>query len=221
VAAKLVSILALLTLAATAHAASAKYTIDKDHSKVGFAVKHLMISEVTGNFKDFEGSFTFDSATGDVSDATFTVKTASVNTDNAKRDEHLQSPDFFDSAKYPNMTLKNSKLKKAGKDKYKWTGDLTIRDVTKPVSFDLTQIGTVKDPWGNTRVGFHAEGKINRTEYGLKWNKALEGGGLTVGEDVKIILDAEAIQAKEEAPAAAEKAVKAEMKPAKMDKKKK
>ncbi|HVK62236.1 MAG TPA: YceI family protein [Bdellovibrionales bacterium] len=199
----IVSISAIAAFASLAQAAPAKYVVDKDHSNVGFAVRHLMITDVIGHFKDFEGSFTFDRETGAVTDGTFTVKTASIDTDNDKRDEHLRSADFFDSAKHDSMTFKNSKLEKNGKDKYKWTGDLTIRGKTKPVTFDLTETGMQKDPWGNQRLGFHAEGKINRKDFGLKWNKAIEGGGVTVGEDVKIIIDASTVQQKETAPAAA------------------
>jgi polyisoprenoid-binding protein YceI len=203
----------LLTLASTvalaapakpaaAPSAPAKYTIDSAHSKMGFAVRHLMISDVTGEFKEFEGSFTFDDQKGEISDATFTAKTASIDTGNTKRDEHLRSADFFDAAKYPTITLTNSKLKKAGKNKYKWTADLSMHGVTKPVTFDLEHRGTVKDPWGMMRAGFSARTTIKRSEWGLNWNNALEAGGVAVSDEVRLTLDAEATQPKADAPAA-------------------
>lgn len=190
----------LALISSVAFAAPAKYVIDASHSKMAFAVKHLMISDVTGEFKDFEGSFQFDEKAGVVSDATFSAKTASINTGNTKRDEHLQSADFFDAAKNPTITLTNSKIKKAGKNKYKWTADLNMHGVTKPVTFDLEHKGTAKDGWGNTVAAFQAKATIKRSDWGLTWNKALEAGGVTVSDEVRLTLDAEA---KMDAPAAA------------------
>lgn len=203
----LVPVLALLS--SVAMAAPVKYTVDAAHSKVGFAVKHLMISDVTGEFKDFEGSFSFDDAKGEVTDATFSAKTASINTGNSKRDEHLQSADFFDAAKNPTVTFTNSKIKKAGKNKYKWTADLNMHGVTKPVTLDLEHKGTVKDGWGNTVAAFAANGKIKRSDWGLNWNKALEAGGVTVSDEVRLMFD---IEAKQEAAAPAAAATAAPVK---------
>ncbi len=183
------------------------YTVDKDHSKIGFSVRHMMISNVTGNFKDFDGSFTFDAAKDTLTDGKFEAKTASINTDNVKRDEHLKSADFFDAAKYPTVTFADTKLKKVSKDKYKWSGTLTMHGVSKPATFDLEKLGTVKDPWGNMRAGFAATTKIKRGEWGLNWNKALETGGMVVSDDVTLDLSVEAVEAK--APGAAAAAVAA------------
>lgn len=194
---------ALILAAASAQAAPAEYKIDQGHSEVGFSVTHLMISTVRGKFKEFDGSFMFDPDKGTVSDANFTVKTKSVDTNEPKRDEHLRGADFFDVEKFPEMTLKNSKITKAGKNKYKWVGDLTIRGVTKPVTLNLDYKGSMKDPWGNQKAGFAATGKINRKDYGLTWNKALEAGGVTVGDEVTINLDIEAQQQQAAAPAGA------------------
>ncbi|MEK7355909.1 MAG: YceI family protein [Bdellovibrionota bacterium] len=185
---------ALAINATAAYAAPATYTVDKDHSSVQFSVRHLMITDVTGRFKDFEGTFTFDPEKGAVTDATFSADAASIDTANAKRDDHLRSADFFDAKKFPKLTLANSKLTKTGKETYKWSADMTMHGVTKPVTFDLVHKGDIKDAWGNQRAGFQAVGKVNRKDFGLAWNKALEGGGVTVGEEVTITLDASAIQ---------------------------
>jgi len=187
---------------AIAFAAPVKYTIDPVHSKIGFSVRHMMISEVSGNFKDFEGAFTFDADKDLVTDGHFVAKTASINTENAKRDEHLQSPDFFDAKKYPTIEFKNTKLKKVSKDHYKWSGDLTMHGETHPMTFDLEHKGTIKDMMGDMRAGFAATGTLKRSEWGLKWNKAVESGGVVVGDDVNLKLDVEAVQAKPAAAAA-------------------
>ncbi len=189
-----------LLVSAAALAAPQKYTVDKDHSKVGFSVRHMMISDVNGDFKDFDGTFTLDADKDLVTEGKFEAKTASVSTDNAKRDEHLRSADFFDAAKYPTISFTDTKIKKESKDKYKWSGTLNMHGVSKPVTFDLEHKGTVKDPWGNMRAGFSATAKINRGDWGLKWNKALETGGLVVSDEVHLHLDVEAVQAA--APAA-------------------
>lgn len=206
---RLALIPALALVSSVAFAAPAKYTVDAAHSKMGFAVRHLMISDVTGEFKEFEGTFTFDDAKAEISDATFSAKTASIDTGVAKRDDHLKSADFFDAAKYPTITLTNSKLKKAGKNKYKWTADLNMHGVTKPVTFDLEHRGTVKDPWGMMRAGFAARATIKRSEWGLNWNNALEAGGVAVSDEVRLSLDVEATQPKVESAAAAATAIPA------------
>ena len=186
--------LPLASLVLAGQAMAAEYKIDPSHSKVGFSVRHLMISKVSGDFKEFDGTFEFDKDKGILGAHTFTVKTASVDTQEPKRDDHLRSPDFFDVAKYPTMTFAKTKITKDGKDKYKWAGDLTIHGVTKPVTFDLEYLGAATDPYGNKRIGFTAATKISRKEFGLTWNKALETGGAVVGDDVEIKLDAEAIE---------------------------
>lgn len=180
------------TFSTHAMAALETFAVDPAHSRVGFSVRHLMISEVQGSFKEFEGKFKFDAEKGAFDDAEFVVKTKTVNTENEKRDEHLRQDDFFNAEKFPVMKLKTKSVKKEGKDKFKWNGELTIRDVTKPVTFDVEYRGQVKDPWGNTKAGFVATGKINRQDFGLKWNKTLDAGGVAVGDEVKIQIDVEA-----------------------------
>jgi polyisoprenoid-binding protein YceI len=192
----------LVALTAASQSWAADYKIDPSHSHVGFGVKH-MISRVKGQFTEFDGDFSFDPTKPTASTGKFVVKTASVSTENAKRDEHLKSGDFFDVKKFPEMTFDKIKIKPAkGKDRYKMTGELTLHGVTKPVSLDLEYTGTAKDPWGNTRVGFSADGKINRKDFGIVWNKTLDAGGMLLGDDVAIDLQVEAVQNTAEAPKA-------------------
>lgn len=169
--------------------AQTNWKVDGSHSKLGFSVTHLMVSETEGKFKVYEGTVASKSDM-DFTDAKieFSVDVNSINTDDEKRDGHLKSADFFDVEKFPKMTFKATSMK-AGKIKgtYDLEGDLTMHGVTKKVK--LTAIGaskTVKDPWGNTKYAFKITGKLNRVDYGLKWNAALEAGGVVVSEDVKI-----------------------------------
>lgn len=169
--------------------AQTNWKVDASHSKLGFSVTHLMVSETEGKFKLYEGSVASKSET-DFTDAKieFSVDVNSINTDDEKRDGHLKSPDFFDAANHPKITFKASSMK-PGKIKgtYDLEGDLTMRGVTKKVK--LTAIGAskaVKDPWGNTKYAFKVTGKLNRMDYGLKWNAALEAGGVVVSEEVKL-----------------------------------
>ncbi len=195
----------VLFSSALALAAPVKYVVDTAHSKIGFSVRHMMISEVDGRFKDFEGSFTYDADKDMLADGTFVAKTASVDTGNTKRDEHLVSADFFDAAKYPTIEFKNTKIKKVSKNKYKWSGDFMMHGETHPLTLDLEYKGTVKDMMGEMRAGFVATGKLKRSEWGLKWNKALEAGGVAVSDDVTVKLDVEATPAKAEGAAPAKK----------------
>lgn len=171
--------------------AQTKWAFDKVHSKVEFSVSHLVISEVSGFFKSFDG--TVEATKDDFSDAKidFTVDINSIDTDNQNRDGHLKSDDFFNAEKFPKMIFKGKSLKKVGKNKYKLTGDLTIRDITKSITLDVVYNGTVKDPWGNTKAGFKVKGTVNRFDYGLKWNTLMETGGAVVGKDVEIKVDLE------------------------------
>jgi len=155
-----------------------------------------VISDVEGRFKKFNG--TIKTAKPDFVDATvaFNVDVTSVYTDNDGRDKHLKSDDFFNAEQYPAMTFKSTSFKKISGNKYELKGNLTIRNVTKPVKFDVTYGGTTKDPWGNTKSGFKAKTTINRFDYGLKWNTLTEAGGATVGKDVDIDLKLEFAQAK-------------------------
>lgn len=165
------------------------YNIDASHSNVGFKVKHMMITNVTGKFDKFSGSFEYDKKSGKVTSLTGVVDVASINTENEKRDGHLKSADFFDSVKYPEITFKVDKV-----DGDKAYGKFTMRGVTKDVVFDMETTGTVVDPWGNNRVGVEISGKVNRKDYGVNWNKAIEAGGVVVGEEVKINVELEGIE---------------------------
>ncbi len=180
---KKLNTLAVAMLVAGASMAQSNWTIDKPHSNIGFSVAHMVVSETTGNFKDFDAKVT--TAADDFAGATveFTAKTASVFTDNEKRDGHLKSDDFFNAEKFPELKFTGTLVKESGK--YILKGNLTIRDVTKAVAFDVTYGGRVK-AFGGEKAGFKLNGKINRKEFGLKFDKALEGGGLIVGDEVEI-----------------------------------
>lgn len=173
-----------------------KWTVDKAHSNVKFSVTHLVVSEVEGSFKLFDGAM--ENTKADFSDAriNFTVDVTSINTDNEKRDNHLKSDDFFNAEKFPQMKFISTSMKPAGENKYKLAGDLTIRDVTKPVEFDVTYGGSVA-AMGTTKLGFKAQTKINRFDYNLKWDKATEGGGLVVSKEVNILVNVELNKVKE------------------------
>ena len=172
---------------------AAEYTIDDSHTHVGFSVKHLMITNVNGEFKTYNAEIDFDAKTKTFNKLNAVVDTASIDTDNQKRDDHLRSADFFYSEKFPKMTFEMTSYKVDG-DEGIATGNLTIRGITKEVQLKVEDIGTVKDFKNQNRVGFTLKGKINRMDYDLKWNKALEFGGVAVSDEVKIVVD---VQAKE------------------------
>lgn len=176
--------------------AQTKWNLDKGHSNVKFSVQHLVISETEGTFKMFDGNVV--SAKPDFTDAkiNFTVDVNSINTDDEKRDGHLKSDDFFNAEKFPTMKFTSTSFKKVKGNMYALEGDLTIRDVTKKVKFAVVYGGTVKDPWGNTKAGFKASGKINRKEFGLKWSAATEAGGAVVGDEVQMVINTEFAQQK-------------------------
>ncbi len=161
---------------------------DLSHSRVDFSVSHLVIAEVTGRFTQFE--VTLQQEKEDFSDSKLeaTIKTASINTDSEGRDKHLRSDDFLNAEKFPDITFKSTSFVKTGKDTYKVTGDLTIRDVTKTVVLDTKYNGSVTDPRGNVKSAFKATTSVNRFDYGVKWNKAIETGGLVAGDTVTITL---------------------------------
>lgn len=187
-------VLGLATAAGDAFAAS--YKIDQDHSTVGFKIKHLAISSVAGRFVEFGGTFDYDPANVKASKTEATVKVQSINTEQKKRDDHLRSEDFFNTAKFPEMIFKSKEIKDASESGFKVLGDLTIRDVTKPVTLDVTVGGVAKDPWGNERAAFSATTKINRKDFGMTWNKALETGGVVVGDEVTVTIEIEGIKQK-------------------------
>ena len=172
---------------------SGTYTLDATHSNVEFAVKHMMISTVKGRFGDVKGTVVVPDKAQPSVDVTIGV--ASIDTRTEARDNHLRSPDFFDVEKFPEMRFVSTSAKPT-KDGYTLVGNLTIRDVTRPVTLDVTTEGAGIDPWGNQKVAFSATGKFNRTDFGLTWNAALETGGVLVSEEVKIAIDAQLVKQK-------------------------
>lgn len=193
---KNILVFTFLFVATLATYSQATWNIDRSHSNVRFTVTHLVISEVEGNFKNFEG--TISASKPDFTDAVinFTVDVNSINTDNEMRDNHLKNDDFFNAEKYPKMTFKSTSFKQLKGNKYELIGLLTIRDVTKTVKWNVTYGGTTNDPWGNTKAGFKASTEINRLDYGLKWNSLTEAGGAVVGSEVTIDLRLEFAKSK-------------------------
>jgi polyisoprenoid-binding protein YceI len=183
-------------LATAGAEAQTKWNFDASHTKVEFTVQHLLISEVTGNFKIFDGSVLSPSEDFTNSDIQFSVDIASINTDNTDRDNHLKSDDFFNAEKFPKMIFKSTSFTKVSGNKYQLNGNLTIRDITKPVTFDVVYNGIANDPWGNTKAGFKLRGEISRFDYNLKWNALTEIGGAVVGETVEIVAKVELDKAK-------------------------
>ncbi len=181
-------ILAAALLINSALFAQTKWSVDPVHSSVKFSVTHLVISEVEGQFKKFDGAVTTKTPDFSNSEVNFAVDVNSIDTDNENRDKHLKSPDFFDAEKYPSLTFKSTSFKKLSGNKYQLNGNLTLHGVTKPVKFNVTYGGIAKDGYGNTKAGFKASTVINRFDYGLKWNNLTEAGGATVGKDVTIDL---------------------------------
>jgi polyisoprenoid-binding protein YceI len=163
-----------------------KWDHDDAHSEMGFKVKHMMITNVSGGFKKFSVNAETLDDDFTVAQIDFTAETDSISTGNTDRDNHLKSADFFDVANFPTLKFSARGLEKKDSDTYALSGDLTIRDVTKPVQLDVEFGGIGKDPWGNEKAGFTITGKIRRTDFKLNWNAALEAGGVLVGEDVKI-----------------------------------
>lgn len=172
---------------------AAVYKVDLDHTSLSFKIRHLL-SYVQGQFKDFEGTFEYDPEHPENSKAEGVVKAASIDTNVAPRDKHLRSKDFFDVEKFPTLTFKSTKFETAGPEKAKMEGLLTIHGVEKPVVFDVDIHGVAKDPWGNVRAAATATVKINRKDFGLTWNQAVETGQFLVGDEVAITLEVEGIQ---------------------------
>ncbi len=189
------AILAAAVLAASPALAADTYTFDKAHTTVLFQVRHIL-TNVTGKFKDFEGTIQVDKANPAASTVEFAAQAASIDTNEPKRDEHLRSADFFDVANNPKLTFKSSSIKPNGKDNFKVTGELTMRGVTKPVTLDVAYLGEGKDPWGNEKLGFEVTGTLNRKDFNINWNKALDNGGVLVGDEVKLQISVEANKVK-------------------------
>jgi polyisoprenoid-binding protein YceI len=185
----------ILTLSTTALGDPSIWEIDSTHSSAQFAVRHLMVSTVRGGFGKVSGTVTLEESDPTKSAIEATIDTTSIDTRIAKRDDHLKSPDFFDVAKYPTITFKSKKIEAVGEGKFKVTGDLTMRGVTKEVVLDVE--GTtkgVKDPMGKVRIGGGATTKLNRKDFGLAYNRALETGGVLIGEEVDVTIDVELTQ---------------------------
>ncbi|MFI8960637.1 YceI family protein [Streptomyces sp. NPDC053493] len=175
-------------------ALTGEYAIDPAHSSIGFTVRHAMVTNVRGSFAEHEGTLTLNGSDPAASSASIDVKIASVDTGIADRDGHLRSGDFFDAEQFPLMTFRSTEAAHLGGDKYRVTGDLTIKDVTKPLSIDLEFNGTATDVYGNERVGFEGYAEILRSEWGLTWNAALETGGVMVSDKVKLNFDISAVK---------------------------
>jgi polyisoprenoid-binding protein YceI len=168
------------------------WQIDPAHTDVAFAVRHLMISTVRGRFSDVQGTVSVEGGDFQTAEVEVTVGTGSVDTREAKRDAHLRSADFFDAERFPEMTFRSRRVEKTPRG-YTLIGDLTIRGVTREVALAVVDEGRVRDPWGNERAGFSAAGVLNREDFGLTWNAALETGGVLVGSDVRISIDVELV----------------------------
>ena len=177
------------------YAEPARWNVDPEHSTIEFRVAHMVVSKTSGRFTDYTGFIDLDAEAGSVTSVEATIKAGSVNTNHEKRDTHLRTADFLDVEHYPTMTFKMKSYKKTA-DNFTMVGDFTLRGVTRDVTLTGHYNGAMKDPWGNTRAGFSAEGKLNRKDFGMVWNKSLDSGGLVVGDEVQIRLDIECIKAK-------------------------
>ncbi|GAA2031966.1 YceI family protein [Catenulispora yoronensis] len=171
-----------------------EYTFDTAHSTVGFIARHAMVTKVRGGFNEFEGTIHIDGASPDKSSAEASVTVASVDTRNEQRNGHLLSGDFFEQDKYPVMSFKSTGVSAKGDDQFVLHGDLTVKDVTKPIDFEVEFLGTTVDPYGNTRIGFEAKTTVSRKEFGMTWNAALETGGVLVSDKIQIELEISAIK---------------------------
>ena len=188
----MVSLLGLLPIAAEAE--TARWTIDPDHSVIEFRVTHMVVSKTSGRFLDYQGVVEMDADAKTFKTIEATIKAESINTNQDKRDMHLRNTDFLDVKQFPTITYKMKNYQKQG-DSYTVVGELTLRGLTKAVTLNVIFNGVAKDPWGNTRAGFSADGKLNRKDFGMVWNKTLDTGGLVVGDEVQIHLDIECIKA--------------------------
>ncbi len=182
-------------MVAMASAEMAKWELDKDHTTLGFEVAHMVVSKTKGKFTEYTGTVVMDAEKQEFKTIEAAIQTASVTTDHEKRDDHLRSADFFDAKTFPTMTYRMKSYKKSG-DQYTAVGDFTLLGVTKEITLVGTFNGVAQDPWGNTRAGFTAEGKLNRKDFGMKFSKLLDNGGLMVGDEVHLKLEIEVIKEK-------------------------
>ncbi|WP_328316128.1 YceI family protein [Streptomyces sp. NBC_00388] len=170
------------------------YVLDPAHTRIGFVARHAMITKVRGSFGEFDGTLALDGANPAASHITVTITTESISTGNEQRDGHLRTNDFLDAPTYPRITFTSSRVEQVDGSRFRLTGDLTIKDTTKPISIDFELTGTAQDPFGNQRIGFEGEVAISRKEYGMTWNATLEGGGVLVGDKVVLEFDVSAIK---------------------------
>ena len=173
---------------------SGRYAIDPTHSRIGFVARHAMVTKVRGSFNDFEGSGYFDAENPADSELTLTIQAASIDTRNADRDGHLRSNDFFDMENYPEITFASTEIEQVDAENYRVAGDLTIKGVTKPVTVDFEYAGVAVDPFGNQRIGLEGTTTVNRKDWGVSWNTALEAGGVLVSEKVTLEFEVSAIR---------------------------
>ncbi len=173
---------------------SGDYQLDVAHTRIYFVARHAMVTSVRGYFHEFDGRLHLDAADPAASTAEVTIKVASLDTGQEQRDAHLRSPDFFDVETYPDMTFRSTEVTPVDEEAYRVVGDLTIRDQTRPVTLDVTYNGSAKDPFGNLRAGFEGRGMVNRKEWGLTWNAALETGGFMVSDKIRIEFDVSAVK---------------------------
>ncbi|MFJ6214116.1 YceI family protein [Streptomyces sp. NPDC092296] len=176
-------------------ALTGEYTIDPTHSSIGFSVRHAMVTTVRGKFTEYEGKLTLDGTDPARSSAELTIKVASIDTNQQQRDEHLRTGDFFEAETHPEITFRSTAAERVDDETYRLTGDLTIKGTSRPVTLDLTFNGSATDPYGNLRVGFEGGAQINRSDWGLTYNAALEGGGVLISDKAKLTLDVSAIKA--------------------------
>ncbi|MDQ8749852.1 YceI family protein [Elizabethkingia miricola] len=170
------------------------WAIDPTHSEIGFKVKHMMFTNVSGKFEEIYVNLENEDDHFETSDITFSAEVNSVNTGNLDRDNHLRSADFFDAEHYPKITFKSTAVKKINEGEFQILGDLTIKNVTQSIALDAEYSGLMKDPWGNTKTGLSINGKINRKDFGLTWNASLETGGVLVGEEIKLTAEIQLIK---------------------------
>lgn len=171
------------------------WNIDPTHSEIQFKVKHLVISTVTGYFRSFNGTVATEGDSFEGAKITFEADIDSVDTNNEDRDTHLKSDDFFNAEKFPKMKFESTSFKNTGGDNYELTGNMTIRDVTKEITLDVIHGGTVEDPYGQTKAGFELNGSLNRKEFGLKWSAVTEAGSVVVGDEVKLLMNVQVVEA--------------------------
>lgn len=174
--------------------AKTTWVIDPSHSEIAFKVKHLMISNVKGSFGEFSGQLVTEGDDFSTSEINFQINPASITTGAVDRDEHLKSPDFFDVENYKEITFSSGKLVNTGDDEFSLTGNLVIKGISQPVKLDVEFGGLMTDPWGNVKAGFSINGKINRKDFGLTWNAALEAGGVLVGDEIRLNLDVQLLK---------------------------